>query len=571
MSLLWKRHYPIVLMLAAVLIGLGVFIGKARVVAYTTAKKAVSSELSGCIDNSIDLLDDTIVHSVFVRISDDDLDTMLATYQQTGDKDFFHADVTLDGVTIQNVGIRLKGNASLRTAAGGKGNGGGPGGGGMPGNIRQNQNGSNSGAEGQKQDLGQPPNIEPDRNQRPGEGMVESSGANNPMPGMDASFNPGAPGGGQMGQPGGGPMGQPGGGFSDRNQGGGAPDAGQMQAQNLSNEQSSEAGKKDLTTMNVPFKIKLDEYEKDQCYQGLSEINIRTSGTASDTGMLQEPVTYTMARLAGIPAPRAVYTGFKLNDADEKLLVISELVNEQYLDANFSYADGILYKAEMGSSLDYKGEDPSSYSKSFSQETREKEADLAPLIEFTRFLTDASDAEFDEQISNWLDVDSFATYLAVNNLLVNRDSMVDMNNNYYLYYDDEANQFSVLLWDANESLGKLGGGNQSSSYDLYYSRDQQSTRGPGGGVKNILVQRFFASEKYTGLYEQKLIEAYRKIFLSGAITDQVDEYADLVEAELQSRCLTDPQKYQAAVAKDRSFIASRLEYLQSTDLLAGVQ
>ena len=68
-------------------------------------------------------------------MDDDDYDEMLATYQQTRLKEYFKADVIIDGVRINDVGIRLKGNASLQTAlGGGMGGGGGnrPAGGNMP-------------------------------------------------------------------------------------------------------------------------------------------------------------------------------------------------------------------------------------------------------------------------------------------------------------------------------------------------------------------------------------------------------------------------------------------------------
>jgi hypothetical protein len=69
------------------------------------------------------------------------------------------------------------------------------------------------------------------------------------------------------------------------------------------------------------------------------------------------------------------------------------------------------------------------------------------------------------QLPDYLDVESFATYLAINNLLVNTDSMTGMGNNFYFYYDNILSRMTVLYWDGNESLSKLGGG---PTYDLYF-------------------------------------------------------------------------------------------------------
>ena len=74
--------------------------------------------------NEVALFDDTVVHTIQILISDADYEQMITTYQQTGVKDYFHADVIIDGVRVSDVGLRLKGNASLRTALGGMGMGG---------------------------------------------------------------------------------------------------------------------------------------------------------------------------------------------------------------------------------------------------------------------------------------------------------------------------------------------------------------------------------------------------------------------------------------------------------------
>ena len=45
---------------------------------------------------------------------------MIETYQESGDKDWLEATVTIDGETYENVGMRLKGNSSIM-ALGGRG------------------------------------------------------------------------------------------------------------------------------------------------------------------------------------------------------------------------------------------------------------------------------------------------------------------------------------------------------------------------------------------------------------------------------------------------------------------
>jgi len=66
----------------------------------------------------------------------------------------------------------------------------------------------------------------------------------------------------------------------------------------------------------------------------------------------------------------------------------------------------------------------------------------------------------------------------------------------------------------------------------------------------------------------KLCEIYAKVFTSGVIPSQVEQYASLVREANTERNLVDPETYEAAVQKVLSFINQRMECLKSTPLLS---
>ncbi|MBE0687075.1 MAG: CotH kinase family protein [Anaerolineaceae bacterium] len=539
MSLNFRRYSPILLLVLMVLSLLTFILGDQRVTAFTTQSNLGTewvSEKENDFSNNKELFDNTIVHSIQVLMSDEDYDTMISTYQQTGEKDYFHADVIIDGVRINDVGIRLKGNASLRSAVGGNMNMGGMGQGIFPGvrpdmgQIPQIPEGGEIPNFGERpqppQDL-QPPAADqenPDNDQIPPnfDEQADDQQGNFPAPGN--------------------------GGFPDMNR------LGQNDGE-----------------VKIPFMIKFDEFESGQTYQGLTSIAIRTYGAFYDEALLEEPITNQIANLVGIPATQTSYTGFKINDEAESLYVVSELVNQVYLDENFENSNGVLYKAELGSTLNYKGEDPSSYAGSFTQQTRKNDADLLPLISFMRFLEVADDLTFEAELPDWLDVDSFALYLAVNAMVVNTDSMISMNNNFYLYYDDISSQFTVLMWDANESFGKLGG---SASYDITLSEvptdfpgGRMGGRGGMGGGQNVLISRFLGNSTFRSLYEEKLNLVYEQVFQGDFLANIVNEYSDLIHSVNEERSLVDFDVYDQAVDDFLNFIAQRQEYLDTLTLL----
>jgi spore coat protein CotH len=239
MSLKFKRNYPLILLLVAVLAFFTFAMGGQRIVAYTVrAKGQQTAQVASTrfdITNDVALFDDSLVHSIQVVMSEEDYDKMITNYQETGLKEYSQVDIIIDGVRINDVGIRLKGNASLRTALGG-----GMGGGNRPGKAQEMT----------------------DRPQ-----------------GADKAITPGVPADGERPEP---------------------PAKAQAPGADLGPAQDgfAQAGGE----VKIPFMVKFDEYVDGQTYEGYTAIAVRTYGTSSDAAMLQEPVTNEAARLVGLPA-----------------------------------------------------------------------------------------------------------------------------------------------------------------------------------------------------------------------------------------------------------------------------
>ena len=88
------------------------------------------------------------------------------------------------------------------------------------------------------------------------------------------------------------------------------------------------------------------------------------------------------------------------------------------------------------------------------------EDDLEPLIDFLEFINNADDSTFAAELGNRLDVESFATYLAFEDLVGNADDIDGRGNNSYLHYDYDTDTFTVVNWDLNLAFGtaNVGGG-----------------------------------------------------------------------------------------------------------------
>ena len=295
----------------------------------TGTAAAVASTAIGA--GNVALYDDTVVHDIAVTYDQAAYDEMIKAYGSTQEKEWIEATVVIDGVTVEKVGMRLKGNSSLR-------------------------------------------------------GVATGTGSANPQ--------------------------------------------------------------------TLPWLIRFDKYVDGQTYQGHTDVVVR--GNSSKTS-LNEAVALELIGLAGEPTQQSFATGFRINGGPEVLRLAIELPNDDWDERSFS-GEGILYKAESGGDYSYRGDDPDAYKDVFDQETDTDDENLAPLIDFLDFVNNSTDAAFAAELGRHLDVDAFARYLALQELVVNFDDIDGPGNNAYLRYDEATKKFTVLSWDMNLAFGSSPGG-----------------------------------------------------------------------------------------------------------------
>ncbi|WP_228033797.1 hypothetical protein [Streptomyces spongiae] len=102
-----------------------ILFGDARVTPWVTSASAEDGDrITQNIGGTVDLYDTSQMHSVQLEFGEDGYQDMIDMYREDNGKEYIKADLTIDGTFIDSVGIRLKGNSTLRSLAG-DGSGGG--------------------------------------------------------------------------------------------------------------------------------------------------------------------------------------------------------------------------------------------------------------------------------------------------------------------------------------------------------------------------------------------------------------------------------------------------------------
>ncbi|MCF8589097.1 CotH kinase family protein [Gordonia liuliyuniae] len=300
---------------------------------------------------------------------------------------------------------------------------------------------------------------------------------------------------------------------------------------------------------SLPLLLSFDHNAQGRAYQGMTELSVRPGSP-----VLNEAMALALTKATGQPTQRFAYTVYSVNDSESTTRLLLEHPDAGYADS-LSDSDGYLFKADASSRFEYVDDDQSSYSDQFKQINSDGNGNLEPIISFLKWVDSADDTEFDAHLADWVDVDSFADYLATQNLLANMDDMSGPGQNYYLWYDLDSKKISVISWDLNLAMqgnadagphdsisiggmfGKAAGGEARGGQapggvapdKVPGSAGPAGGKVPGGmGGGNELKTRFLDSAKFTAVYDDAYWKLFDEIYGQTTATDTLNQFASSI-------------------------------------------
>lgn len=194
-----------------------------------------------------------------------------------------------------------------------------------------------------------------------------------------------------------------------------------------------------------------------------------------------------------------------------------------------------------GVSLVYTDDEIASYSAIFdNSETKTTEEDHKRVIEALKNLNAGTDLE------KYVDVDAVLRYFAAHTVVVNMDSYTsNMAHNYYLYENN--GRISMLPWDYNMAFGGFQGGSASDVVN-------QPIDTPISGVtleERPILGKLLEVEAYKEKYHEYLQEIVDGYFADGKFEQKVQSLNELIAERVKE----DPtsfntyEEYEAAVAE----------------------
>ena len=292
------------------------------------------------------------------------------------------------------------------------------------------------------------------------------------------------------------------------------------------------------------LKIDLTEYVKGRKLAGVTKLNLHNNVT--DASWMNEPLGYRLFRDAGVPAPRTAYARVYITvpgKYDQQYFGLYSLVEE--IDKVFAGevmgGKGAIFKPVTQSLFGDLGDDWKNYNQSYDPKTELSAAEKNRVMQFSKLVTGGSDEAFAGKLAEFVDLEKFARFMAVNVGLANFDSILDMGQNFYVYLDGKTQRFQFLPWDLDHSFGQFGmRGNQEQ-------RENLSIQRPWSG-ENRFLERVFKVDAFKKLYLARLEEFSKTIFQPARLHQQVDDFAVAIRPSVKLESTEKLERFELAVA-----------------------
>ena len=192
------------------------------------------------------------------------------------------------------------------------------------------------------------------------------------------------------------------------------------------------------------FTIKFNEFEKGQRFHGLRRIVLNNA--VQDPSYLHEYLGYSLFRDAGIPAPRIAFANLHVNGERYGLYVQAEAVTKDFLTRWFEKTKGNLYEGP-GDVLGWEELD---------LDSNQEKDDRSDLRKLASVIEAADDDDPWDTLAEHIDIDTFAKFLALEQLLNHWDGYTQTNN-YRMYHDPDSEKFHFIPHGADQLFENLRG------------------------------------------------------------------------------------------------------------------
>lgn len=301
------------------------------------------------------------------------------------------------------------------------------------------------------------------------------------------------------------------------------------------------------------FKLDLNKHNKAQNLAGVRTLNFVNS--IPDNTYMHDALAERFFRDLGVPAPRTAFAYLtvdapgSLGNRPLGLYVMIENIDDDFALDRFGSKKVPIFKPVTSTLFKDLGTDWKEYAGIYDLKTKATPDQLKHLIDFAHLVSQSDDAEFARRLSEFLDLEQFAGFLAGHVLTSSYDGFLSNGQNFYMYLDPKSNRFGFIPWDHDHGWGEFG-------YVSTNDRREQASIWDPCTYDNRFLNRVLKVETFRDLYRQTLERALRELFTVDRLYQQIDQVAAVIRP---------------AIAAESDFRLHRFEIAVSTNWLEGAR
>ena len=181
--------------------------------------------------------------------------------------------------------------------------------------------------------------------------------------------------------------------------------------------------------------IRLDKYVEDQNHNGETQLVVRSNNTAT---ALNEAGSLELLEAAGLATQQATPTAFSVNGSDAVLRLVIQNPDGDW-NPKTSSPTGCCTRPTRSGDYSYRGDDAEAYTEAWDQEAGPPTMKHSP-----------------PRSANTSTSPPSPKYMAIEDLLENDDDIDGPGNNSYLDDDPDTGVMTVVAWDHNPRVERLG-------------------------------------------------------------------------------------------------------------------
>ena len=209
-----------------------------------------------------------------------------------------------------------------------------------------------------------------------------------------------------------------------------------------------------------------------------------------------------------------------------------EHIDEEFAGKRFKNESGQLYKCLWPADLHYKGPNPESYQevlfgrRTYDLKNKTIYQDYSDIAEFISVLNQSDNEEFVCELEQVFNLDSYLKAIIFDILTGNWDGPIYNKNNFYLYHNDETDQFEYIPFDLDNTLGLDWINKDWGTRNIY---NWQNT-----GEWRPLYERIMANDEARSRFSFYMNEAIELYYTETELFDYLDQMRDKISPYIEN-------------------------------------